>query len=163
MCRDIKREAVEDVKRGRICPKQDIDRYVMKDVWFLLIMTSGTRKHLWRPERRWYQYARCEELRIGWEFELREWKSILQMLCRKIWKTKVGNEVQLEVQSDNDSLIIWIVGSTVVILLTVVRERIARNAQEEHFKAYFVQTIPSQASFWAHRHTLEVLVLSPYS
>lgn len=68
MCCHIKGEAVEGVKRGGIWPKREVDRYVMKDVWFLLDMTSGTRRHLWRPERRWFQYARCEELRIGWEF-----------------------------------------------------------------------------------------------
>lgn len=50
-----------------------------------------------------------------------------------------------------------------VILLAVIRKIIARNLQEEHFKAVFVQTMPSQASFWAHRYTLVALALAPYS
>lgn len=85
------------------------------------------------------------------------------MLCRKICKAKVGNEAQLKVQGDNDNLIIRVDGSTVVILLAVIRKIIARNLQEEHFKAVFVQTMPSQASFWAHRHTLVALALALYS
>lgn len=31
ICCNIKREAVEDVKRGGIWPKQEVDRYIMKD------------------------------------------------------------------------------------------------------------------------------------
>lgn len=64
-------------------------------------------------------------------------------MCRKIHKRKVGNVALLEVQGDNDNLIIWVDGSTVVVLLMVIRKSIARNVQEEHFKADFVQTMPS--------------------
>lgn len=81
-------------------------------------------------------------------------------MCRKICKTKVGSEAQLEVQGDNDNLIVRIDRSTVIILLTVIRKHIVKNVHKEHV---FVQTVPSQASFWAHRYTLEALTFAPYS
>lgn len=61
ICCNIKGEAVENVKRGGIRPKQEVGRYVMKDGYDRWCKEAFIKAR----ERRLFHFARYEELRIG--------------------------------------------------------------------------------------------------
>lgn len=152
ICCNIKGEAVEDVRRGGIWPKQEVDRYIMKD---------GYDK--WDKEA--FMKAREEVVSVCNIWRVENWMRILTTWVKKYLTGIVQKGWEwdpLQVRGDNDSLNIWVDGSAVVILLAVIGKSIVRSVQEECVKVLFVQTMPSQASIWAHRYTLEALALAPY-
>lgn len=66
MCCNIKDEAVEDLKRGGIRPKQEVGRYVLKDVEGPQQVVQGD---IYKSQRKGcFNFAKYEELRIGGEF-----------------------------------------------------------------------------------------------